>query len=88
MESYLKGRPKTQKFTATIPSAKSSANASQDKDGNEDAVVRAKPAPDVTNAPDVDLVLHEGTVRKIVIHMPDGNILELECEYSDETAEK
>lgn len=83
MESYLKGRSKTQKFTALIPSPNSPSALAQGSD--EDATVRATPAPDVVNAPDVDLVMHGGVVRKIVIHMPDGNILELECEYEEES---
>jgi hypothetical protein len=88
MDSYLKGRPKTQKFTANIPSPKNAAKAALNQGEEEDKVVRATPEPDVRNAPDVDLVLHEGVVQKIVIHMPDGNILELACEYEAESPEK
>lgn len=85
MDSYLKGRPKTQKFTANLPAPKTALN----KGSEEDELVRATPAPDAVDAPDVDLVLHDGIVQKIVIHMPDGNVLELECEYADESgAEK
>ena len=84
MDSYLKGRPKAQKFTANLSSQKDALPAGEDAE----KTVRAKPAPGVTDAPDVDLVVRHGVVRKIVIHMPDGNILELECEYGDEASEK
>jgi hypothetical protein len=86
MESYLKGRSKTQKFTALIPSQNNPSALAQGRE--EEATVRATPAPDVTNAPDVDLVMQNGIVKKIVIHMPDGNVLELECEYEEESDRK
>jgi hypothetical protein len=85
MDSYLKGRPKTQKFTANFPAQKSGGSALNPQ-VDEDEIIHAKPAPDVNEAPDVDLVLHDGVVKKIVIHMPDGKILELECEYEEESA--
>lgn len=88
MDSYLKGRPKTQKFTANIPAQKNAAKTALNQGMEENEVVRATPAPNVTEAPDVDLVLHDGIVQKIVIHMPDGNVLELECEYETESPEK
>ena len=84
MDSYLKGRPKTQKFTASIPSQKNGGSA-LNQQTDEDEVIHAKPAPDVREAPDVDLVMHDGVVKKIVIHMPEGKILELECEYEEES---
>lgn len=82
MESYLKGRPKTQKFTANLSAPKNASALNANEDAEK--VVRAQAAPDVVDAPDVDLVVRDGVVRKIIIHMPDGNIMELECDYGDE----
>jgi hypothetical protein len=86
MDSYLKGRPKTQRFHAAIPAQKSGAKTAQEKkqDQADESIVRAQAEPGVVNSPDVDLVVRGGAVRRIVIHMPGGNRLELDCEYEDE----
>ena len=86
MDSYLKGRAKTQRFHAAIPAPKNGQKSPQEKQREQQAetVVRAEAEPDVVDAPDVDLVLRGGVVQRIVIHMPDGKRLELDCEYEGE----
>lgn len=85
MDSYLKGRAKAQRFHAAIPAGAEAAKpALRQKEPEKEDIVRAVPEPDVVNAPDVDLVVREGVVRRIIIHMPDGTRLELDCTYGDE----
>jgi hypothetical protein len=86
MDSYLKGRQKTQRFHVAIPAQKPAAKVDKnDKEREEDeTVVKAVPAPDVTDAPQVDLVVRDGAVRRIVIHLEDGKKLELDCVYEGE----
>jgi hypothetical protein len=85
MDSYLKGRTKTQRFHAAIPAgAEAAKSALRQQEPEKEDIVRAEPEPGVENAPDVDLVVRDGVVRRIVIHMKDGTRLELDCTYGDE----
>jgi hypothetical protein len=85
MDSYLKGRPKTQRFHANIPAPKGGAHAAlNQKEPEPEDIVRAKPEPGVENAPLIDMIMREGVVRRIIIHMQDGQRLELECQYEDD----
>lgn len=84
MDSYLKGRQKAQRFHASIPAPKSAANALTDAAGDEEEIVHAEPEPGVVNAPEVDLVMKDGVVRRIVIHLEDDRRLELDCTYEGE----
>ena len=85
MDSYLKGRQKAQLFHANIPITKDAANlALKKKELEVENIVRAEPKKEAADAPQVDMVLRNGVVRKIIIHMPDGNRLELECSYKDD----
>jgi len=36
---------------------------------------------DEANCPKVEVVSSEGKPRRIVIHLPDGKLLEISCEY-------
>jgi hypothetical protein len=87
MDSYLKNRPKTQRFHVAIPAPKNKSKADKKNAADDECetVVKAVPAPAVKNAPQVDLVMRDGAVRKIVIHLEGGNKLELECEYEAES---
>jgi hypothetical protein len=86
MDSYLKGRPKSQRFHAAIPSPKNPAKADKkdDSPAEDETIVKAVPVPAVKNAPQVDLVVRDGAVRKIVVHLEGGNKLELDCVYEEE----
>jgi len=85
MESYLKGRSKAQNFQVKIPPNKESGlDALKASDTEPEQCIRAEPEPDVLNAPDVDLIVRKGVVRKIIIRMPDGKRLELDCVYEGE----
>ncbi|HNX05287.1 MAG TPA: hypothetical protein PKI32_07275 [Opitutales bacterium] len=81
MDSYLKGRPKAQRFHANLPSPKAAQGGIPDAGKDKEEIVRAEPEADVVNAPDVDLVMKDGVVRRIVIHLEDGRRLELDCTY-------
>jgi hypothetical protein len=89
MESYLKGRQKTQRFHVKVPATKDSAAAALKGKaaGNEEETVRAEAAPEAGDAPDVDLVMRGGVVRRIVVHLPGGTRLELDCIYEGEEEE-
>ncbi|MFA5256885.1 MAG: hypothetical protein WC360_01935 [Opitutales bacterium] len=85
MESYLKGRPKAQNFQVKLPPNKDSGlDALKSSEPEPEQCVHAEAGPDAVNAPDVDLVMRKGVVRKIIIRMPDGNRLELDCIYEGE----
>ena len=86
MDSYSKGRPRTQRFHVAMPSQKTPSKTDKKEDFPEEGetVVKAVPDAPVKNAPQVDLVMREGAVRKIVIHMEGGMKLELDCVYEDE----
>lgn len=79
MESYLKGRKTTQVYRAKLPPPKKNAEQAQ-----EEEVIAAEPMPDAGPAPAVDLVMREGVVQRIIVHLPGGQRLELECEYDGE----
>ncbi len=85
MDSYLKGREKAQRFHVKVAAkpdtgldALKAASAAE-----QDIIVRAEAAPGTTiqDMPDVDLIMREGVVRRIVIHLEDGRRLELDCVY-------
>lgn len=86
MDSYLKGRSKAQRLHVAIPAAKNAPGLAGAKQKKEE-IVRAEPDAGVENAPEVDLVLRDGVVRKIVIHLEDGRRLELACHYEGEEEE-
>lgn len=89
MDSYLKGRQKTQRFHVKVPTSKDSAAAALKgkASGNEEETVRAEADTEVGEAPDVDLVMRGGVVRKIVVHLPGDTRLELDCVYEGEEEE-
>jgi hypothetical protein len=87
MDSYLKGRSKAQRFHAAIPSPKNAAGLPAAKTVDE-KIVRAESEEGVENAPQVDLVLRGGVVRRIVVHLEDGRRLELECSYEGDEEEE
>ncbi|MBN1403971.1 MAG: hypothetical protein JW942_05835 [Opitutales bacterium] len=92
MESYLKGRQKAQRFQVKVPPQKDSGlDALAPANEEPEQIVRAEPAQDAElppDAPDVDLVMRKGVVRRIIIHMPDGNRLELDCVYPGDEEEE
>jgi len=65
--SYLSDQPKQ----ATVP-----VNAS-DSDQDEQVEVVYQEA----DCPKVEVVSVEGKPQRIVIHLPDGKLLEISCEY-------
>jgi hypothetical protein len=92
MESYLKGRQKAQKFHVAIPASKDSAAAALKAAKHqiaEEEVVHAEPVDEAAapDAPEVDLVMKEGVVQRIIVHLPNGQRLELECVYDEPEAE-
>jgi hypothetical protein len=88
MESYFKGRAKTQRFHVAIPTQKNAPKKASDKNedsaSKDETVVTASVSPAVKNAPQVDLVMKNGEVSRIVIHLDDGRKLELDCVYEEE----
>jgi hypothetical protein len=50
-----------------------------DTDGKENEQVEV--VYDEANCPKVEVVSSEGKPRRIVIHLPDGKLLEISCEY-------
>ena len=80
MESYLKGRKQAHRFKAHLPTPKAQASPAG---AVEETVIAAEAVPEALAAPDVDLVLRDGIVRRIIVHLPDGQRLELECDYGD-----
>ena len=88
MDSYFKGRTKTQRFHVAVPTKKTStkenAGANTNAPDEDETIVQAVAEPSVRDAPQVDLVLRDGAVRRIVIHLEDGRKLELDCVYEDE----
>ncbi len=87
MDSYLKGRTKAQRLHVAIPAAKNAAGLAGARQKKEE-IVRAEPDEGVENAPEVDLVLRDGVVRQIVIHLEDGRRLELACRYEGDPEEE
>jgi len=62
----------------------SALGAAKTHEPEPEDVVRAKAEQDAADAPEVDLVVRKGVVRKIIIHMPEGKQLELDCVYEGE----
>lgn len=84
MDSYLKGRPKAVRLHANIPPQKLPQPPRGKNQPEEEQVIEAETEPGVTNAPKVDLVMRDGAVRRIIIHLEDGRQLELDCLYEGE----
>lgn len=82
MESYLKGRKQTHRYNAHLPAPHARANDNNGEAGEEE-VIAAEALPDAVNAPAVDLVMRDGVVCTIIIHLPDDQRLELECDYGE-----
>jgi hypothetical protein len=82
MEDFLKGRKETQRFRVNLPKPKPGSPPKTAREGGAQEVVRAEKMEDASSAPDVDLVMREGVVRTIIVHLPDGRRLELECDYA------
>jgi len=80
MESYLKGRKQQHRYSAGLPMPKADAG-----DNGEEDIISAETMPAAAGAPPVDLVLRDGLVRRIIVHLPDGQRLELDCEYEEGT---
>lgn len=84
MKHFLEGRKETSRFKVSLP-ARALPKEPSKQSLNEDTVVRADRMPDLApDAPEVDLVVRNGQVRQIIVHLPDGQRLELDCEYEGE----
>ena len=88
MESYLAGRGHTSEGDSSVdPGFRSylddgpkqvgvSVDASDSQQDEQVEVVY-----DQADCPKVEVVSVEGEPRRIVIHLPDGKLLEISCEY-------
>jgi hypothetical protein len=89
MESYLTGRgdstentlpsPEEQGFRSYLGDAPKQVMSPAEPDGRQDEQVEV--LYDEANCPKVEVVSSEGKPRRIVIHLPDGKLLEISCEY-------
>ena len=65
--SYLQDDPKQVQSQGTVP-----------QDGQEEQV---EVIYDQANAPKVEVVSTDGRPSRIVVHLPDGKLLEISCQY-------
>jgi hypothetical protein len=89
MESYLTGRgdssgdalPSSEEegFRSYLDDDPKQVISPADTDGKENEQVEV--VYDEANCPKVEVVSSEGKPRRIVIHLPDGKLLEISCEY-------
>ena len=88
MESYLAGRGHTSGSDSTEDSGfrsyldddpKQVGGAVDASDSPQDEQVEV--IYDQADCPKVEVVSVEGKPRRIVIHLPDGKLLEISCEY-------
>jgi len=89
MESYLTGRgdssggvlPASEEegFRSYLDDDPKQVIPSAEPDGKENEQVEV--VYDEANCPKVEVVSSEGKPRRIVIHLPDGKLLEISCEY-------
>ena len=89
MESYLTGRGDSS--GNILPAAEEEGFRSYLDDDPKQVTPPAEPDAkeneqvdvvyDEANCPKVEVVSSEGKPRRIVIHLPDGKLLEISCEY-------
>ena len=89
MESYLTGRgdspgnilPASEQegFRSYLEGDPNQVISPAESDGKENEQVEV--VYDEANCPKVEVVSSEGKPRRIVIHLPDGKLLEISCEY-------
>ena len=89
MESYLTGRgdspgnvlPASEDdgFRSYLDDPPKQVTPPSESDAREDEQVDV--VYDEANCPKVEVVSSEGKPRRIVIHLPDGKLLEISCEY-------
>ncbi len=89
MESYLKGRGDSlgnalpssddDEFRSYLEDAPKQVIPPAEQNTSEDEKVSV--VYDEANCPKVEVVTSEGKPRRIVIHLPDGKLLEISCEY-------
>ena len=89
MESYLTGRgdspgnvlPASEDdgFRSYLDDPPKQVTPPSEFDAREDEQVDV--VYDEANCPKVEVVSSEGKPRRIVIHLPDGKLLEISCEY-------
>lgn len=85
MKHFLEGRRETARFKVPLPASRVLPKDNMRQKQEEETVVRADRMPDLApEAPEVDLVVRNGQVRQIIVHLPDGQRLELDCEYDSE----
>lgn len=88
MESYLTGRGEASEnlasedasFRAYLDDAPKQVNQQADT-GEAKEPEEVEVLYDQADAPKVEVVSSEGKPRRIVIHLPDGKLLEISCEY-------
>ena len=89
MESYLTGRGDStgnalpssdeDEFRSYVEDAPKQVVSPAEQNISEDEQVEV--VYDEANCPKVEVVTSEGKPRRIVIHLPDGKLLEISCEY-------
>jgi len=89
MESYLTGRGDSSEnilpadeeegFRSYLDDDPKQVAPPAEPDGKENEQVEV--VYDEANCPKVEVVSSEGKPRRIVIHLPDGKLLEISCEY-------